>query len=226
MRMWKNMTNKLFCVYIHTNKLNGKKYVGITCQDPNKRWRNGNGYKNGYFSNAIKKYGWDNFEHEIVYDGIPEDFAKQFEMELIEKYKTMDGRYGYNLCEGGNSTTGYHHTESSKSKMSASKKGMYKGNRNPMYGKRGKLAPAYGLKRSDDFKKKHQVKVIVMDMDYNVIKQCDSIIEAHELTGCDRRNISRVCRGGRPSCHGYRFSYADNERLNFVKNRSRNNKEE
>ena len=48
-----------FYVYIHTNKINNKKYIGITCQNPSKRWRNGNGYKNGYFAKAIKKYGWD-----------------------------------------------------------------------------------------------------------------------------------------------------------------------
>lgn len=32
-------------VYIHTNKINGKKYVGVTCRDPKTRWANGAGYK-------------------------------------------------------------------------------------------------------------------------------------------------------------------------------------
>ena len=50
---------KKFTVYMHTNRLNNKKYIGITCQDPKKRWRNGKGYKNGYFASAINKYGWD-----------------------------------------------------------------------------------------------------------------------------------------------------------------------
>lgn len=42
---------------------NGKKYVGITIQEPNQRWRDGKGYcKNKHFYNAILKYGWDNIQ--------------------------------------------------------------------------------------------------------------------------------------------------------------------
>lgn len=52
--------NGTYCVYIHTNKINGKMYVGQTIygDDPNKRWQNGYGYKNcPYFYRAIEKYG-------------------------------------------------------------------------------------------------------------------------------------------------------------------------
>lgn len=56
-------------VYIHINKSNQKKYVGITSRKPTVRWkRNGEGYKSSpYFYNAIKKHGWDNFEHNILW---------------------------------------------------------------------------------------------------------------------------------------------------------------
>lgn len=136
---------------MHTNRFNNKKYIGITCQKPNQRWRNGKGYKNGYFANAINKYGWDSFIHEILYDSIDEETAKHIEIELISKYNTMDNNFGYNLVEGGNVTTGYTHTESARLKMSKAKKGIFAGNKNPMYGKSGKLAPAYGVKRSKEF---------------------------------------------------------------------------
>lgn len=198
---------------MHINKINRKKYIGITCQKPNERWRNGKGYKNGYFASAIKKYGWDNFEHIIICDGLNEEDAEATEINLIKMYHTMDKRYGYNLVIGGNVTTGYHHTDNAKAKMSASKKGLYNGCNNPMYGKNGKLAPAYGLKRSDEFKIQRQAKVIVMDMACNVLYICDSIIQASELTGCDRRSISTVCRGLRKSNKGYKFEYLDKSRL-------------
>lgn len=52
---------KNYKVYIHTNIINGKIYVGITKQRPERRWKNGWGYydKTGraYFWKAIQKYG-------------------------------------------------------------------------------------------------------------------------------------------------------------------------
>lgn len=43
-----------YTVYVHVNNVNQKKYVGITKQDVNKRWRKGLGYKyNSHFYGAI-----------------------------------------------------------------------------------------------------------------------------------------------------------------------------
>jgi len=43
------------CVYIHTNKTNGKVYIGITGRNPLERWNNGKGYKlNPYFGKLLK----------------------------------------------------------------------------------------------------------------------------------------------------------------------------
>ena len=59
-------TEKTFCVYVHTNKINGKRYVGVTSQEPEKRWNEGKGYtpRQPHMYNAIQKWGWDNFEKE------------------------------------------------------------------------------------------------------------------------------------------------------------------
>ena len=64
------MENNNYKVYMHTSP-SGKVYVGITCQPTYARWKNGNGYKNNkHFYNAIIKYGWDNFEHQIILENV------------------------------------------------------------------------------------------------------------------------------------------------------------
>lgn len=89
-------------VYAHINKANKKIYIGQTFQEPEKRWRNGTGYKSSpYFWNAIQKYGWDGFEHIIIFNNLSVDEANIFEAELIKKYKTTIPNYGYNLRDGG-----------------------------------------------------------------------------------------------------------------------------
>ena len=65
----KNLTNeeRKWCVYVHINKINGKRYVGITCQNPNKRWNNGEGYKTQQtIYRAIQTYGWDTFQPLVI----------------------------------------------------------------------------------------------------------------------------------------------------------------
>lgn len=91
-----------FKVYKHTSP-SGKVYIGITGQDnPKRRWCGGNGYhKNDYFRRAIAKYGWDNFEHEILYEGLTQKEAEQKEIELITKYNSANPSFGYNLDNGG-----------------------------------------------------------------------------------------------------------------------------
>lgn len=92
----------IYCVYVHTNQQNNKKYIGITCQQPAYRWSNGSGYKTqAKFYNAIKKYGWENFTHEILLENLTETEAKEKEVELIDKYKTIDPNFGYNCTLGG-----------------------------------------------------------------------------------------------------------------------------
>ena len=60
---------------------NGKKYIGITCKSPNERWEGGTGYSaktQPVMYNAIQKYGWENIEHKIFYQGLT--YEKAIEM--------------------------------------------------------------------------------------------------------------------------------------------------
>lgn len=98
---------KFWYVYAHTNKLNGKKYIGITGQQRYwDRWRSdGSGYKTQVFGRAIEKYGWDNFSHDILDKVTSESKACELEQFYIQKYKSNQPEFGYNISFGGESTT-------------------------------------------------------------------------------------------------------------------------
>lgn len=92
-------TKGTWVVYQHISP-SGKSYIGITQQEPEKRWQNGNGYTSQRkFYNAIKKYGWESFQHNILKENICEEAASYWEKYFI---KLFDSYYnGYNATEGG-----------------------------------------------------------------------------------------------------------------------------
>lgn len=107
-----------YSVYIHTNKINGKRYIGITKRKPEKRWRNGEGYKEQpHFYSAIQEYGWENFDHFIL-EVDSEELMFQLEKQYISYYKTTDRRYGYNKSLGGESGAYLGRTEEEKKQYS------------------------------------------------------------------------------------------------------------
>lgn len=105
---------KSYILYEHRNKINGKRYIGITSQsNPNKRWQNGKGYANQpKFYNAIIKYGWDNFEHNIIASNLSEDIVSSLEKIYIKRYNTISN--GYNCDKGGTKTC---HSQATKQKI-------------------------------------------------------------------------------------------------------------
>ena len=117
------MSDKNGIVYCHRNKTNNKIYVGQTTQDKDRRWKNGQGYKNcPLFYKAIEKYGWENFEHIILEEnlGIAELDAK--EKFYIQKYKSNIPEYGYNLTNGGKGASGYKISEQTRKLLSEKSK--------------------------------------------------------------------------------------------------------
>lgn len=116
---------KEYYIYMHRCKLNGKVYIGQTCQNPENRWRHGEGYKEcTYFYNAILKYGWDNFEHLILEEGLTATQADEKEKYWIKKFNSTDSSKGYNLKSGGKCNSSYN--IKSKNKMSNSAKQRFK----------------------------------------------------------------------------------------------------
>lgn len=99
--------NAKWKVYVYTNKINGKKYVGQTCRSLKERaGKDGKLYHQcKVFGAAILKYGWENFEPEIVADHLTREEANGFEKALIKALNTQNNKYGYNISAGGNDNT-------------------------------------------------------------------------------------------------------------------------
>ena len=224
-----------FIVYCHTNKINGKKYIGITSNsNPIRRWgKIGQGYKSQYFYRAIKKYGWDEFEHEILFKELSEDEAKKKEIELISKHKTKDRNFGYNLTDGGDGSLGYIASEETIKKLRDSHAGQVAWNKGLKYtceniskiqieiwkreGHREKMSIAHiGNNQSEETKQKisensaRTTSVYQLDKDTNeVINKWDRITHALEnIQKADSSSISSCCSGLNITHLEYKWIYA------------------
>ena len=79
-------------VYLITNKINQKKYVGIT-NNYKVRWSNEKSYPSNprrrqIIQEAIHKYGKENFTFQILFSGLSIEEAIAKEYELIGEYHT------------------------------------------------------------------------------------------------------------------------------------------
>lgn len=109
-------------VYVLTNLINGKTYVGETL-NVRARMRQHFSSEKQAIHLAIKKYGIDNF---FVYVEYLKNFNKktlqELEGQLIIKYNCLSPQ-GYNILSKGQDSTGYKHSDEVKLRMSELKKG-------------------------------------------------------------------------------------------------------
>lgn len=103
-------------VYKHVSP-SGKVYVGISSNVKNRWAVNGYYYclSDTIFSRALRKYGWDNFEHIIIQDGLNKQEACDMEKELIAYYKAHN--ISYNITDGGEGFCGKHTDEHNRHKI-------------------------------------------------------------------------------------------------------------
>lgn len=85
-------------IYLYTNKITDEKYVGQT-SDPRRRRYEHKSYHGGckQFHSAIKKYGYENFDFEILFEGDEKEIDfNAMEKLYIEQYKSNIEGIGYN----------------------------------------------------------------------------------------------------------------------------------
>ena len=93
----------IYSIYRFVNQINGKCYVGFT-QDIKKRYDNHKAYskiKDTPFYKAIRKYGWDNFDFEILYQSFDKEHCLNEMESFFIRENNSYGHTGYNLTFGG-----------------------------------------------------------------------------------------------------------------------------
>ena len=218
----------MYTVYQHKNKINGKIYIGITSQKPEQRWGSqGCNYKSSpHFYSAIQKYGWNNFEHNILFTGLTKEQACLKEQELIKEYDLMNREFGYNSTSGGDifvmneetkqkisqalmgnqNNLGHSCSEEKKKKISEAQKGR-------------EFTEEHKQKLSEAAKNRHvpcseDKKQILKEKSHKKPVYCEELAKVFEsVQECGRQlgipatNISKLCNGRGKTLKGYHLIY-------------------
>ena len=112
-------------IYIITNTVNNKQYVGLDSNLPHRAYCHLNQHSKDcrLIHRAIKKHGRDNFTVEIIrYPNVPHQILCWFERSHIaERYTKAPN--GYNLTDGGDGTFGMQHSAETRAKLSQARRG-------------------------------------------------------------------------------------------------------
>ena len=185
-----------YTLYLRTNKINGKQYVGQT-NDFRKRENQWNclkaRYANQYIGAEREKYGVENFKCEILAEVDTREVAWELEKRYIEEFNTVYPN-GYNRSYGGKTNVGgnngYHNGkefEKGQTPWNKNLKGIHLSPNTEFIG-----MPVVQLK------------------DGVVIKEWDSIKDAaNNVDRCHSSSISRCCKGKTKSAGGYQWMYEE-----------------
>lgn len=219
----------MYIVYQHINKINDKIYIGITSRKPEERWgTKGSNYKSSpHFYSAIQKYGWDNFEHNILFKNLTKEQACIKEQELIKYYNSTNRDFGYNSTSGGEVFTlnaearrkkslammgnknglGHPCSEEKKVKISKAQKGRQLTNQHkekPSIAASQRHVPCSKEKReklSKNYPNKKKIYCEELNRVFDSVQQCGK-----EL-GIPATNITKLCNGRGKTLKGYHFRY-------------------
>lgn len=217
-----------YCIYCYTNRINGKKYIGQT-KDIRRRCHPSNYKSCSKFYAAIEKYGYENFDFEILEKDLTIDEANIKEEEYIFNLNTIQN--GYNIKSGGLNNI---YSEESKKKMSNKCKTKQRircietnkeynsameierelgyANSNIIACCLGKTHTAYGYtweyidkEITVDRTDKRKRKVYCVELK----KVFESAAKAAEETGTYRSNITKCCQNKLNTTGGYHWNYID-----------------
>lgn len=227
-------------IYLVTNKINNKKYIGKTCRTLEQRWHEHiyNAYaprrKKYYFQKALKKYGEQNFIIEQIDEAFSENELNNKEIKWIKYYNSTDERYGYNLAPGGEggfttpvcklSLDGIFLQEYNSiseacidigAKSSTPIINYCKGKYNTSFGFQWCYKEDLNKKINQKVKEKKQTNVPVLQytIDGKFIREWSSVKEAEKTLKIAHSHICAVCRNKRKTANGFVWKYKKEEQI-------------
>lgn len=238
-----------YLIYKHTSP-SGKIYIGQTSfKNPIQRWRQGGkGYLkiNEYgqylqpaMANAINKYPWDQWKHEIIDCADTHEEADNLEEYYISFYKSNNKNYGYNITSGGGGHNGQSPSIETRKKISESVKKLWE---NEDYRKNQEIKHKgithskesiekarranLGKKRTQETKDKlRQLKlrsIVQFNLQGNFINEYECAKDAALILNCSITSITNSCKGITKKCKDYIFIYKDEYTAELLKNRINN----
>lgn len=239
-------------IYKHTSPSN-KVYIGQTSQENIiQRWRNGG---KGYFRmdkygnyqqpamvNAINKYPWDTWKHEIIDECDTQEEADLLEIKYIEKYNSTNRNFGYNITKGGGGHSGQPMKQETKDKLSSIIKEKWKNDIeyrekciNGLKGipmsentRNALLKANVGRKMTDETKNKISKAngniVLQFSLTGDFINEYQSASKAGQFIGKTTTSITNSCSGFTKKCGEYLFIYKKDydENPNILQDRINN----
>lgn len=205
-------------LYLVTNTINGKHYIGKTYNSVSSRWSQHlrdakkQAYKDRPLYRAINKHGAEAFKVELLAT-IEEDLLEVAEQEAITAYDSY-GRSGYNATRGGDGRRyvdeqsvidGYKTATSTvdlANKLSIDNKTVRR------------ILDKNSVLRKKATTQTKSVYVVEADMLFSSVTDCAKFLISCEIpdSSCPtavESNISRVCNGHRKSYKSLTFKYVD-----------------
>lgn len=175
------------CVYRALCNVSDKSYIGKSIKYEQRKIDHKSAAKRGvqsHFCAAIRKYGWDAFTWEILYESNDECELFEKEKHFIQKYDSLVN--GYNMTLGGEGVSGCVPSIETRKKISESNK--------------GKIFSTEHCQRLSDTRNRTPVLCLETNTQFSSIK------DASRIMNLSVGGIYNSCKHG-CACHGFHFNY-------------------